>query len=36
MNLESDRDRRYTVTSVLQRIDDDTEARLPRLRGGQP
>jgi hypothetical protein len=28
MGLESDRDRRYTAASVLQRIDEDTEARL--------
>jgi hypothetical protein len=28
MSLETDRDRRYTAASVLQRIDEDTEARL--------
>jgi len=28
MSLESDRDRRYTAASVLQRIDHDTDARL--------
>jgi hypothetical protein len=28
MSLENDRDRRYTAASVLQRIDDETEARL--------
>jgi hypothetical protein len=28
MSLKSDRDRRYTAASVLQRIDEETEARL--------
>jgi hypothetical protein len=28
MSVETDRDRRYTAASVLQRIDDETEARL--------
>lgn len=28
MSLDSDRDRRHTAAAVLQRIDDDTQARL--------
>jgi hypothetical protein len=28
MSVETDRDRRYTAASVLQRIDDETETRL--------
>lgn len=28
MSLETDRDRRHTAAAVLQRIDDDTQARL--------
>lgn len=28
MSLESDRDRRHTAAAVLQRIDDETQARL--------
>ena len=28
MSLEGDRDRRYTAAAVLQRIDDETQARL--------
>ena len=36
MSLETDRDRRYTAASVLQRIDHDTEARLHSVAAAGP
>lgn len=36
MPLESDNDRRYTAASVLQRIDDDTEAQLRSYAAASP
>jgi hypothetical protein len=36
MSLESDRDRRHTAAAVLQRIDDETEARLHAFAEARP
>ena len=36
MSLEHDRDRRYTAASVLQRIDNDTEANLRTYAAASP